>query len=672
MSRIRLSCLALIGFLTLPSAFAQDSPTAARLTSPTAQTVPHLIRFVGQLQAGSAPRTGPVTVTFSIYEKEESASPLWLETQTVTCDANGRYSTLLGKTGTLPADIFADATAGWIGVRIAEEGQAELPRVRIISVPYSLKAESAGSAESLGGHPASDYLLTPSALRAAGRDAEIMGAGDNGTLGRLARFSATGSNINLIDSVVFDDGAGRIGIGTTAPQAQMEVVGSANIALFRAPIPSAYVGFRLWNDQNNGFRAMELNYAGSAYPASIVNGGPVGEGGSAGTTGPYPFMLATNNTARMVITGGGNIGIGVNSPASRFEVTGNPVDQVARFSNTNAINAPQFSLATPPPTALRADATAGVGQNAGLMATSAAPGGFGLVGVNSGPSGNAIGVFGVSTTSVQGTAVWGEATSTTGDAVGVFGRSVSTSGTGVFGLADTPNLAGDATGVFGRSLAQGGTGVWGESTATTTGTAGNVGVYGVVRDNDGSNHRSAAGLFDVTGTSDILIGRTGSNASRVFRVSSTGAVFGNGAFNATGADFAESVAVREERSAYQPGDVIAIDPQGVRRFHKTAKPYSTLVAGIYSTKPGVVASPDAMNESARAQEIPLAVVGIVPCKVSSENGSIEAGDLLVSSSTPGYAMKATDRGRMTGAVIGKALQAMRGANGVIEVLVSLQ
>lgn len=48
-------------------------------------------------------------------------------------------------------------------------------------------------------------------------------------------------------------------------------------------------------------------------------------------------------------------------------------------------------------------------------------------------------------------------------------------------------------------------------------------------------------------------------------------------------------------------------------------------------------------------EVPLAVVGIVPCKVTTENGPILVGDLLVTSSTPGYAMKCTDRGKMLGA-----------------------
>jgi hypothetical protein len=49
-----------------------------------------------------------------------------------------------------------------------------------------------------------------------------------------------------------------------------------------------------------------------------------------------------------------------------------------------------------------------------------------------------------------------------------------------------------------------------------------------------------------------------------------------------------------------------------------------------------------------------------------------AGDLLVSSSTPGYAMRGTDRSRMLGAVVGKALGSLDHGTGVIDVLVTLQ
>ena len=78
------------------------------------------------------------------------------------------------------------------------------------------------------------------------------------------------------------------------------------------------------------------------------------------------------------------------------------------------------------------------------------------------------------------------------------------------------------------------------------------------------------------------------------------------------------------------------------------------------------------DEASAKDEIPLAVVGIVPCKVTSENGAILPGDLLVTSSLPGHAMKGTDRKRMLGAVVGKALDPLQHGTGVIQVLVTLQ
>jgi hypothetical protein len=95
------------------------------------------------------------------------------------------------------------------------------------------------------------------------------------------------------------------------------------------------------------------------------------------------------------------------------------------------------------------------------------------------------------------------------------------------------------------------------------------------------------------------------------------------------------------------------------------------VAGIYSTKPGVLATPHAIGEKADG-EVPLAIVGIVPCNVTTENGAIHEGDLLVASSRPGYAMKGTDRRRMLGAVVGKAVEPLSKGIGSIQVLVTLQ
>jgi len=131
--------------------------------------------------------------------------------------------------------------------------------------------------------------------------------------------------------------------------------------------------------------------------------------------------------------------------------------------------------------------------------------------------------------------------------------------------------------------------------------------------------------------------------------------------------------VRGQRSSYEPGDLLVIDSTGNRRLALAKKPYSTLVAGIYSTQPGMLASPYGMDDQRPATtDVPLAVVGIVPCKVTAENGPIQTGDLLVTSSLPGHAMKGTNRRQMLGAVVGKALEPLAKGTGVIQVLVTLQ
>jgi hypothetical protein len=186
-----------------------------------------------------------------------------------------------------------------------------------------------------------------------------------------------------------------------------------------------------------------------------------------------------------------------------------------------------------------------------------------------------------------------------------------------------------------------------------------IGVRGAVTDAAG-----VGGLFDNAAGGNLIVGQVGGVTK--FRVDGTGQVFTGGA------DFAESVAVAGERGEYEPGDVLTIDTTGRRTMEKSSTAYSTMVAGIYSTKPGVLASPHPADHAKLNDEVPLAVIGIVPTKVTAENGEIAAGDLLVTSSRPGHAMKGTDRSPMLGAVVGKALEPLKAGTGVILVLVTLQ
>jgi hypothetical protein len=176
----------------------------------------------------------------------------------------------------------------------------------------------------------------------------------------------------------------------------------------------------------------------------------------------------------------------------------------------------------------------------------------------------------------------------------------------------------------------------------------------------------------------ISVPEAGSPQTNVLKISSSGAItFADGTVQSTawtgvlcGGDYAESVDVSGDRAHYGPGDVLVIDPDAPGKFLKSAEPYSTAVLGVYSTKPGVLGR--RQTGAASPDEVPMAMVGIVPTKVSAENGAIRPGDLLVTASTPGYAMKGTDRSRMLGAVVGKALGSLDSGTGVVEVGVTLQ
>ena len=129
------------------------------------------------------------------------------------------------------------------------------------------------------------------------------------------------------------------------------------------------------------------------------------------------------------------------------------------------------------------------------------------------------------------------------------------------------------------------------------------------------------------------------------------------------ADVAEWVCVSEP---VEPGDVLEHDPARLSCYRLSLNPFSLLVAGVVSTEPGVVLGTDlrALN-----QEL-LALTGIVPVKVTNEGGPILPGDLLVSSSTPGHAMRWSGDDGCQCSLVGKALEPMDGERGVILVLLT--
>jgi hypothetical protein len=209
---------------------------------------------------------------------------------------------------------------------------------------------------------------------------------------------------------------------------------------------------------------------------------------------------------------------------------------------------------------------------------------------------------------------------------------------------------------------------------------GGPGVVGEVR-NSSSNYPAVwalqygigtALLVDHQGSSgDIFTGRSG--GTNQVRIDKTGKGFFNGGTQSGGADVAEAFEVEKGLvNDYEPGDVLTVSVNNDRCATKSSRAYSTLVIGVYATKPGVLLTERKIDDK-NNNTIPVGVIGIIPTKVTTENGPISRGDILVSSSKPGYAMKGTDKDKMFGAVIGKALEDYSNpVPGKIKVLVNVK
>lgn len=171
---------------------------------------------------------------------------------------------------------------------------------------------------------------------------------------------------------------------------------------------------------------------------------------------------------------------------------------------------------------------------------------------------------------------------------------------------------------------------------------------------------------------DADVARFQDDGTNVARIDKNGVGYFNGGTVNSGADVAEAFEVEGAVDDYTPGDVLVISTGRDRRVTRTTEAYSTLVTGVYATKPGVLLTERGIGEDL-GDTVPMGVIGVIRTKVSAENGPIRRGDLLVTANLEGHAMKGTDRSRMLGAVLGKALENFDGpGTGMIEVMVNVK
>jgi hypothetical protein len=113
----------------------------------------------------------------------------------------------------------------------------------------------------------------------------------------------------------------------------------------------------------------------------------------------------------------------------------------------------------------------------------------------------------------------------------------------------------------------------------------------------------------------IAVFRSGSpGAVNVARINSAGRGFFNGGTQNSGADVAEAFDVNGHISEYEPGDILVISTKADRTVEKSSTPYSTLVAGVYATKPGVLLTEEHIDTDI-SDKAPMGVIGVIPTKV---------------------------------------------------------
>ena len=136
-----------------------------------------------------------------------------------------------------------------------------------------------------------------------------------------------------------------------------------------------------------------------------------------------------------------------------------------------------------------------------------------------------------------------------------------------------------------------------------------------------------------------------------------------------GLDYAEGFDVSDNKHI-AAGSVLIIDADNPGKLAISNKAYDSKVAGIVA---GAKGQGSGVRLGADEFDFDVALAGRVYCNVDATEAAVQPGDLLTTSPTPGYAMKAADYMRAQGAILGKAMEKLeKGKKGQILVLVTLQ
>jgi hypothetical protein len=451
--------------------------------------------------------------------------------------------------------------------------------------------------------------------------------------------------------------------------------------------------------------------------------GPIGPVGPQGATGASPWGLNGSDTFYNT----GDVAIGGTSSLYPLTITDTNGSIAMQINNTTSLATVNYGLdvnVTGDTTryGMLADMNGGLGTAYGFYSTNDAATGYGgyflmnsTTGVNYGiytesNSPDAYGIFARHDAESGATpAIYGETDSNSSGAYGIHGvlddlaagagsagvrgenRSTAANGYGVYG-----SHAGTGWGVYG-SAAAGGRGVYGDAFDE------GYGVYGSTDNGQGVGGFAAPTTTTETCYGGYFIGGNSDNSRGVYGSVSGGGIGiygystgGYGGYFDTGvsggaalyvvgtasvgvltirggADLAEKFEFNDTATEIKPGMVVMIDDEHTGGMELATGAYNRKVAGVISGANQLDAGMVLGEFEGQTNPHAVALTGRVWTYVDASEKAVEAGDLLTTSDTPGYAMPVIDDSKAHGATIGKAMSSLaKGEKGMVLVLVNLQ
>jgi len=139
-----------------------------------------------------------------------------------------------------------------------------------------------------------------------------------------------------------------------------------------------------------------------------------------------------------------------------------------------------------------------------------------------------------------------------------------------------------------------------------------------------------------------------------------------------GSDLSENFNVADFGEKAEPGMLVSISTnEGDLEITqiKQDKKAVGIISGANGIETGMMMG---QKGSIADGDYPIALTGRTYVLANTENGTIEPGDFITSSSIPGYGMKVKNVKKAQGAIIGKAMTSLNEGSGYVLVLVNLQ